>query len=106
MRVVIAREAQIELAEIWNWNADRWGVRHADAYLAFLDRELESLTSQHGLGRQVGNRSDLWYIQMRRKPKGNANIAVYTVSDQEVTVLHVFHSAQDWARQFAGEFGE
>jgi plasmid stabilization system protein ParE len=40
---------------------------------------------------------------MRRKTGGNAHVAVYSVDEQAVNLLHVFHSAQDWESRLAEE---
>ena len=40
---------------------------------------------------RVRTRPDLRYITMRRKTGGNAHVAVYSVDEQAVNLLHVFH---------------
>ena len=70
--------------------------RHADNYLAFLDGHINLLGETYAKGKTVENRPDLRYILIRRKSRGNGHLAVYTVEGKVVTVVHVFHTAQDW----------
>src|SRR2546421_5125723 len=94
--VLVTPEAQSELIEIWNWNAIDRGIRHADAYLKFLEGQIDDLAENYDKGRTVGTRPELRYILMRRKSRGHGHVAVYTVVGSVVTVVHVFHTAQDW----------
>jgi plasmid stabilization system protein ParE len=103
VKVVLTGEARIELAEIWVYNAKRWGVRHADGYLEFLDHQLEELSGNFERGKAVSSRPDLRYLSMRKSGVGYAHIAVYSVQADKVVVLHVFHEAQDWENKLAEE---
>ena len=95
-RVVIAAAALDELAEIWHWNAKRYSPRHADAYVAFLKKGIDSLSTRFAAGRKLSQPSDLQYAMLRRTSKGHGHLAVYRVDDESVNVFHVFHTAQDW----------
>jgi plasmid stabilization system protein ParE len=94
--VVRANRAQFELADIWRWNADRYGEPHADAYLAFLDRSIEELSVRFASGRPVANRPDLRFILMQQRSKAHGHVAVYRIEPDTIQLLHVFHTAQDW----------
>jgi hypothetical protein len=67
VRVVIAPEAGAELADIWEWNANDRGTRHADSYLKFLAKSIGGLGRSYSRGKAVENRPDLRYIQIKRK---------------------------------------
>ena len=103
MKVVVTPEAQAELSEIWIWNANDRGVHHADAYLAFLDKHIGALSETYAMGRIVEIRSDLRYIQMRWNARGHGHVAVYTVGINAVTVIHVFHTSQNWQAKLREE---
>ncbi len=94
-RVLIAATAIEELAEVWRWNAERYSPAHADAYLGFLKKCIDSLATRFALGRRLSERPDIQYVLLRRKSKGHGHVAVYRVVDHCVNVLHVFHTAQD-----------
>lgn len=93
---VLSPVAIDELAGIWQWNAKPYGVAHADAYLRYLKRAIDRLATNHAQGRTVGIRPDLQYILVRRQTKGHGQVAVYQTAAEQVNVLHVFHTAQDW----------
>lgn len=103
LTVVYAAKALKELDEIWDWNDERHGSDHADQYVEFLERQIDALSSDHRLGKQVGFRPELSYILIRRKSKGHGHIAVYGVDEMRVNVLHVFHTAQDWQSKLKEE---
>jgi plasmid stabilization system protein ParE len=96
VKVVITPEAATDLKSIWAWNAKYWGVRQADAYLGFLERSIKALSRDHMCGKPVSMRPDLNYVQVKRKNHGHGHITVYYVEESEVTIVHVFHTAQDW----------
>ena len=54
-------------------------------------------------GNNLGNRPDLRYVDIRRKPKRHGHIVVYRFDDTRIDVLHVFHTAQDWQTILADE---
>jgi plasmid stabilization system protein ParE len=87
------------LREIWQWNADRYGTDHADGYLQFLQTAIETLARPETAGRPIAGRPDLRYLLIRRRTGGHGHVAVFQVDGNQVTVLRLFHTAQDW--QFA-----
>ena len=103
-RTVILSPAVVgELHDIWQWNAEHYSPAHADAYLRFLKRRIYGLNRHCRKGQTVSVRPDLHYILIRRKTKGHGHVAVYRFDDQEVHVLHVFHTAQDWPSRLSEE---
>jgi plasmid stabilization system protein ParE len=103
LKLVRAPTAIVELHEIWQWNAERYGIAHADDYLHYLKEAIEDLTAKYATGKTVPRRPDLHYVLMRRRAKGHGHIAVYSVNDAEVHLLHVFHTAQDWPTRLMEE---
>lgn len=96
MNVVLTREARNELSQIWNHNAKARGIEHADRYVAFLYEQIENLSETYLNGKVVEARPDLRYLLMRRKSRGHGHIVVYSISGEEIVVLHIFHTAQNW----------
>ena len=105
LTVIHAPTAVNELHDIWRWNAQQYGVVHADKYLGFLTDAIAKLASMHERGRAVPSRPDLRYIIVRRRAKGHGHVAVYNYDDRELHLLHVFHTAQNWQAQLAEESG-
>ncbi len=96
MKVDLAPSALAELADIWDWNAAEWGIRRANGYLAFLRKAIFGLSKDHQSGRRVEDRPGIYYVVAKRRPQGHGHVIVYTSLDELVTVIHVFHTAQDW----------
>src|SRR5579863_7129120 len=103
LTVVYAAKALKELDEIWDWNNKHYSSDHADEYIEFLERYIDALSTDHRRGKQVSVRPALTYILIRRKSKGHGHIAVYSVDEARVNVLHVFHTAQDWQAKLKEE---
>jgi plasmid stabilization system protein ParE len=96
LAVIRSPAAIDDLDEIWRWNAERYGVPHADNYLRYLKAAIDGLASSYAKGNAVGVRPDLRYILIRRRAKGHGHVVVYQVDREAVHVLHIFHTAQDW----------
>jgi plasmid stabilization system protein ParE len=105
LTVIRSPTAIDELDEIWQWNAERHGVPHADGYLRYLKENIDALARDYAKGKAVGGRPDLRYILIRRRAKGHGHVAVYQFDDLGVQVLHIFHTAQDWQTKLADEAG-
>jgi plasmid stabilization system protein ParE len=93
---VYAASAQSQLDEIWDWNEEHYGADHADHYIEFLEQFINTLGTDYQQGEQISFRPELRFILIRRKSKGHGHIAVYSVDESQVSLLHVFHTAQDW----------
>src|SRR5580700_10359769 len=85
-----------DLHGIWRWNALRYNVAHADEYLHYLDDKIEALASGHFRGRSLRTHPDIKYALVRRRARGHGHVVVYRLSEHEIHILHIFHTAQDW----------
>jgi plasmid stabilization system protein ParE len=92
----ISPTATAELADIWHWNAERYGPDHADRYTEFLRSAIRQLPARHKRALPVPGNAEFRYSVIRRGSKGHGHIAVFRVRKQLIEVLHVFHTAQDW----------
>jgi len=101
--VIYANNAIRELEVIADWNEKTYSRAHAKSYIAFLEQHIDALAKNHAKGRPVSSRPDLRYIEIRRKTGGYSHFAIYSVGDQAVNLLHVFHSSQDWENKLAEE---
>lgn len=103
MTVDYTAKANADLNLIWLFNADRYGVTHANGYVDFLMDSIDRLATTYTWGTRVPHRSDLQFVRLRRRHRGHHHIAVYTVAGSVVRVLHLFHSAQDWQRRLTSD---
>jgi len=103
LTVVVSPTAAGELADIWQWNADRYGEPHADQYLAFLRGVIQQLPQLYVRGRAVTGLPQFRYLLIRRGSKGHGHIAVFRIVEAQIDVVHVFHSAQDWQGRLSSE---
>jgi plasmid stabilization system protein ParE len=103
LAVIRSPSAIDELHAIWLWNVQRYGVDHADDYLRFLNDGIEDLSRSYARGKMIRTRPDLHYRLIKRRAGGHGHVVVYSFNDQQVFVLHIFHSAQDWQQKLADE---
>jgi plasmid stabilization system protein ParE len=99
--IEFAKAARLELDEIWLWNKRRYGEEHAGRYFRFLRSEIDALSTDHFRGKAIPANPDLQYVLIRRKPRGYGHIVVYEIHAAVITVLHIFHTSQDWQRRLA-----
>lgn len=96
LTVNYTRLARINLAEIWNWNAEKYSPGHANAYVAFLEARADELQNTYEEGKRVAARADYRYVTVKRSPQGHGHLIVYLVTDTSVEVLAFLHTRQDW----------
>jgi plasmid stabilization system protein ParE len=96
VKVVLSLDAEADLTEIWLWNAEERGVRHADDYISFLREHIAKLETRSDIGTKIDLGPDYRYILMKRRSGGHGHIAVYQIRSDEILVVHVFHTSQDW----------
>jgi plasmid stabilization system protein ParE len=87
------------LAEVWRWNADRYGVAHADDFVNFLKEKTRALETEFSKGRVIPTRPSYHYITLKKRARGHGYVVVYQILPTEVYVFYYFHTAQDWLAQ-------
>jgi len=103
LSVSLAPAAQATLHEIWKWNAERYGVEHADHYLAFLRLTAYRLADEDFAGKPVPTRANLHYLIIKRRRRGHGHVAIYRFTADVIEVLDFFHTAQDWQSKLVDE---
>jgi plasmid stabilization system protein ParE len=103
LTVVYATKAIKQLGEIWDWNEQHYSLDHAERYIQYLERHIDTLSDGYEQGKPISSRPDLRYILIRRKSRGHGHVAVYKIKQEQVRVLYVFHSARDWQAKLAEE---
>ena len=99
--VAYSTRALHDLDGIWEWNAETYGPEHASKYVDLLRKNIDALGAIYPKGRPVPSRPPLRYIRIDKRDRGHGHLAVYRVSDDEVVVFYVFHTAQDWVTKLA-----
>ena len=87
--------ARRDLADIWLFSADNWGVDHAERYVAAIQGVIESLIefperhpcheSRHG---------------EFRKAASGTHVVFYLFDGESIDVARVLHSAMDYEAWF------
>jgi plasmid stabilization system protein ParE len=96
LTVRLSPAALATLDQIWEWNAEKYNVDHAERYVAFLREQTERLADEFFAGRAVPTRPKLSYITIKRSRKAHGHVAVYELIGEAIQVLDFFHTAQDW----------
>lgn len=96
-------ESIADLDEIWEWNAERFGVDHANRYIAFLKIQCGKLTTTETPGRPVPTRDRYRYSIIKRRSKGHGHVAVFELAGRVLRLLRYFHTSQDWQSKLAEE---
>jgi len=99
--VVYAPLALQDLDVVWDWNEKTYGPDHAARHANFLERHIDALGENYSRGRVVELRPELRYIRISRRKRGHGHIVVYRVDEDAVSILHIFHTAQDWQTKLA-----
>jgi toxin ParE1/3/4 len=88
----LTRRAEADVIEIYLNGVERFGVEHAEAYHAALERTFE-LVARHP--RLAQERTEI-VPAVRIHPSG-AHVIVYTVgADDDVLIVRVRHGREDW----------
>jgi plasmid stabilization system protein ParE len=94
LRVILSREAEANLEEIWHWNAMAHDPQWADDYRAFLISNIRNLAAASG--RIVAGEPALRYVRVRKKAKSHGHIIVFREAGEDMEIVFIFHTAQDW----------
>lgn len=90
-RFVLSPRAQQEIAEIWLYTADNWGVDQADHYVLGIERDLESAAAGSPLAQPIDG---LWRIR-----SGHHLCVFEKLGDGSIYVIRVLHERMDVKRQ-------
>jgi plasmid stabilization system protein ParE len=103
LTVSLSPAALLALDEIWEWNAQHYGVEHADKYVTFLLDEANQLATWYFRGKPVPQLPRLSFIVIQRRRKGHGHLAVYELIGDMIQVLNFYHTAQDWQNRLLEE---
>jgi len=95
VKLEFTSKAEIDLLEIWVYNADRYGIDHAEMYRTFLLTEMFALTKRPLAGKTVDDFPHLRYLIMRRRAGSHGHVAYYEVDEDVVRIMRVLHTSMD-----------
>jgi toxin ParE1/3/4 len=90
---VLSRRARIDLDEIWDYTAERWGSDQAEQYLRMIRTGLETAAAQP----MIGVPSDHIRPGYRKYPVGS-HVFFYRITDTGIDVARVLHARRDFGR--------
>ena len=93
LSLVVSKEARRSIDEIWEWNANQYGVAQAEAYIDLVWRHVEKLESAYLQGTPANR---FRYMIIQRRSRRHGHVLIYEILETSVFVLSVFHTAQDW----------
>ena len=93
-RFTLSPEAERDVAEIWLYTADNWGLDQADRYVLGIKDDLARADPNSPLVRPIDG---LWRL------KSGLHLCIFRRdSDSEIVVVRVLHERMDVARHLPG----
>jgi len=90
IRLVVRPVARRDLAQIWSYTAEAWGIAQADSYVGDIDACLRKLLEFPEIGSRVEGLPE----QYRKVPSGSHRI-IYRMEDNKLMVVRVIHERED-----------
>ncbi len=85
-RFRLSPAARRDLAQIWSYSADRWGIDQADRYTRQIEHDLNAAANGSPLVRPLGRHSRI---------KSGHHVCVFRKEDGQIIVIRVLHERQD-----------
>lgn len=92
-RLTLSPRAQLDIDEIWDYSADRWGIDQAETYVRRLGQHMTLIAGQPGLATPCPEIRAGYH----RFPCG-AHVLFYRVVQGDVEVVRILHSRMDFGR--------
>ncbi|MBY0619753.1 type II toxin-antitoxin system RelE/ParE family toxin [Sphingomonas ursincola] len=83
----LTRKARTDLADIWNYTADLWGVVQAERYIRQIETELTAASQGAALARPI---DAFWRV------KSGHHVCIFRkLSDGDIEVIRILHERMD-----------
>ena len=82
--------ARADLAEIWDYSAERWGVDRSEVYIRDLQRAIERVAVDPA----IGPACDDIRVGYRKLPSGS-HVIFYREVDDAIEVIRILHQRMD-----------
>lgn len=85
--------AQSDVADIWNYTAEKWGIDQAEAYVRRVKRAVQAIAADYQLGRACEEiRSGYWKYLV------GSHVLFYRIDLDGIDVVRILHSRMDFER--------
>ena len=105
LAVRISQRALADLWDIWCYNAELYGIEHADNYSTFLNKSIQELGENQRQSREVRGFSPCRYVTAKLSRRGHGHYVIFSIDKTElqVNVLRICHTRMDVAARLKGE---
>jgi toxin ParE1/3/4 len=86
--------AEADLANIWRYTAERWGIAQAESYFRTIIATLDALAATPTLGRSC----DEIRAGYRRRSVG-VHVVFYRIERDHIDIARILHGRMDFERQ-------
>jgi toxin ParE1/3/4 len=94
-RYTLSPLARADLDEIWNYTVNQWSVTQADRYIRQIERAIEDIVVNPGLGRPCEEIRAAY----RKHPIGS-HMLFYRRQKTIIDVVRILHQSMDTERHF------
>jgi toxin ParE1/3/4 len=85
--------AQSDVADIWDYTAEKWGTEQAEAYVRRIHRAVQAVAADHWLGRSCDEiRPGYWKYMV------GSHLLFYRIDQNGIDVVRILHSQMDFER--------
>jgi toxin ParE1/3/4 len=90
-RYALSPRAKVDLSEIWDYSADRWGIDQATAYIRDLQRAIETVAKDPRRGRKCDDVRP-GYLRFSAR----SHVIFFRQGEQGIEVIRVLHQRMDF----------
>jgi toxin ParE1/3/4 len=87
----ISQKAEIDLAKIYEYGIETFGVKHAKSYLIGIHEVFEILTATANLGRDASE-----FMLLLKRFSYKSHIIFYLVTDIDILIVRVLNQSMDY----------
>jgi toxin ParE1/3/4 len=91
-RYVLSPRAQVDLDQIWDYTAERWGFEQAESYIRRLWEDIKAVATRPAIGRACPEVRAGYY-----KYRSGSHFLFYRSVDNGVDIVRILHERMDFA---------
>ncbi len=87
MAYKLSPAAQSDVADIWDYTAEKWGLDQAEASVRQIKRAVQAVAADHGLGRSCDEiRPGYWKYMV------GSHVLFYRIDRDGIDVVRILHA--------------
>jgi toxin ParE1/3/4 len=90
-RYRLSSRAQTDLAEIWDYTAERWGAEQAAAYIRQIETSVEAAATEPKSGAPCDHIRAGY-----RKLRSGSHVLFYRIGEDGIEVMRILHQRMDF----------